>query len=405
MTPPVGEKFGAYAHSWLDQHAPRGNGAGSLSGAPQTPPSIEEQKRFQRALHEAGLAGITWPREYGGQGLTDVELAKFRDAARDYVLPVGAFIIGLGMPGETLLECGSEEQRRRYLPRMIRGEEIWCQLFSEPSAGSDVASLQTTAMRDGDGWVINGQKVWTSGAEYSDLGMLVARTDSSRSKHAGLTMFIVDMRSPGITVRPLRVATGEAPFNEVFFDNVRLPAESVVGEVDEGWRVVVAGLRHEREQLGTLVQSDRRPLSSEQLRELAGQLEIHLTESQRLALARLAVQETACRIFGEALRAQLAAGLDVGSRGSVAKLTQSACMALSVDVAAEVLGSDLGRTDDPRLAAVVREALETTGMSIAGGTDEIQRNIIAERVLGQPKDLGSDRNAPFNRARSNGDDR
>ena len=169
------------------------------------------QRAFQAKLYDAGFAGITWPAQYGGQGLTNAEQIAFSQEARNYALPVGAFVIGLGMPGPTLLECGTEEQKQRYLPPMLRGEEIWCQLFSEPGAGSDVASLQTSAVRDGDTWVLNGQKVWTSGAQYSDYGAVLARTDPAQPKHRGITMFIVDMHAPGVTVRPLRVATGSRP--------------------------------------------------------------------------------------------------------------------------------------------------------------------------------------------------
>ena len=192
--------------------------------------------------------------------------------ARDFALPVGAFVIGLGMPGPTILELGTEEQKQRYLPRLLRGEEIWCQLFSEPSGGSDVAALITTAVRDGDEWVLNGQKVWTSGAQYSDYGAVIARTDPTVPKHNGITMFILDMHAPGVTVRPLKVATGASPFNEVFFDQVRLPADSVIGEVDDGWRAAVIMLRNERVAIGTMAAPRTSPLSSHSLRGLAARL-------------------------------------------------------------------------------------------------------------------------------------
>ncbi len=184
---------------------------------------LAEQKAFQAKLYDAGFAGITWPKEYGGQGLTSAEQIAWSQESRDYDLPNGAFFIGISMPGNTILEVGTEAQKKRYLPKMLRGEEIWCQLFSEPGAGSDVASLQTSAVRDGDEWVLNGQKVWTSGAQFSDFGAILARTDPTKPKHNGISMFIVDMHAPGVTVRPLKVATGHSPFNEVFFDNVRDP--------------------------------------------------------------------------------------------------------------------------------------------------------------------------------------
>src|SRR6202012_860851 len=207
---------------------------------------IAEQKAFQASLFDAGFAGITWPKEYGGQGLTRAEQISWSQEARDYDLPNGVFFIGISMPGNTLVELGTDEQKKRYLPKMLRGEEIWCQLFSEPGAGSDVASLQTTAVRDGDEWVLNGQKVWTSGAQYSDLGAILARTDPTKPKHNGISMFIVDMHAPGVTVRPLKVATGASPFNEVFFDNVRLPADSVIASVNDGWGGAVGVVRGPR---------------------------------------------------------------------------------------------------------------------------------------------------------------
>ena len=216
-------EFRRRARAWLAASAPRKADADGVDAEPGAA-GIAEQKAFQAKLYDAGFAGITWPREYGGQGLTNAEQIAFSEEARDYALPTSAFLIGLGMPGPTILELGSEEQKKRYLPKMLRGEEIWCQLFSEPAAGSDVASLTTAAVRDGDEWILNGQKVWTSGAQYSDFGAVIARTDPAVPKHAGITMFIIDMHSPGVTVRPLKVATGTAPFNEVFFDQVRLPA-------------------------------------------------------------------------------------------------------------------------------------------------------------------------------------
>src|SRR6201992_1565412 len=240
--------FRKRARAWLTGNAPQGGG-GDEELEPG-PADIPAQKAFQAKLYQAGYAGITWPKEYGGQGLTNAEQIAFSTEAREYSLPTSAFLIGLGMPGPTILELGTEEQKKRYLPPMLRGEEIWCQLFSEPSGGSDVAALITTAVRDGDEWVLNGQKVWTSGAQHSDYGAVIARTDPTVPKHNGITMFIIDMHAPGVTVRPLKVATGAAPFNEVFFDNVRLPADSVIGTVNDGWRAAVVMLRNERVAIG-----------------------------------------------------------------------------------------------------------------------------------------------------------
>ena len=283
--------------SWLEANAPqRGR---DDEGGEQGRADIAAQKAFQAKLYDAGFAGITWPKEYGGQGLTDAEQIAFGQEARNYALPVGVFFIGLGMPGPTILELGTEEQKKRYLPKMLRGEEIWCQLFSEPAAGSDVASLTTSAVPDGDGWVLNGQKVWTSGAQYSDYGAVIARTDPTVPKHNGITMFIIDMHSPGVTVRPLKVATGATPFNEVYFDQVRLPAGSVIGEVNDGWRAAVVMLRNERVNIGTMGAPQTSPLSYQSMSSLAAKHGDSADAGLSRKLAELYVRERSVRLFGE----------------------------------------------------------------------------------------------------------
>src|SRR6516162_9579820 len=355
-------EFRIRARAWLEANAPRKASADDADGEPFAA-SIAEQKAFQAKLYDAGFAGITWPREYGGQGLTNAEQIAFSQEARDFALPTSAFIIGLGMPGPTILELGTEEQKKRYLPKLLRGAEIWCQLFSEPAAGSDVASLITTAARDGDEWVLNGQKVWTSGAQYSDFGAVIARTDPTVPKHAGITMFIVDMHSPGVTVRPLKVATGAAPFNEVFFDQVRLPADSVIGEVNKGWAAAVVMLRNERVAIGTSSAPRMSPLAYDSLSKVA---------------------------------ARLGRGTDPGlSR----RLAGAELGMFAAEVAGQVLGPAAVGFESDDVRAVVTAMIAVPGGSIAGGTNEIQRNIIGERVLGLPKDPGVDRNTPFNQLR------
>jgi alkylation response protein AidB-like acyl-CoA dehydrogenase len=386
------------ARAWLEENAPRRASADGESGEPGRA-GIAAQKAFQARLYDAGLAGITWPREYGGQGLTNAEQIAFGQEARDFALPVSAFIIGLGMPGPTILELGTEEQKKRYLPRLLRGEEIWCQLFSEPSGGSDVASLITTAVRDGDEWVLNGQKVWTSGAQYSDYGAVIARTDPTVPKHNGITMFIVDMRSPGVTVRPLKVATGATPFNEVFFDQVRLPADSVIGQVNDGWRAAVVMLRNERVAIGTMAAPRTSPLSYDSLSGLAARLGGDADVEVSRKLAELYARERSVRLFGQLLREEAMAGRDPGPRGSVAKLAGAELGIFASLVAADVLGPAAAGSDSADVRAVLTAMISAPGSSIAGGTNEIQRNIIGERVLGLPKDPGVDRGTPFNQLR------
>jgi alkylation response protein AidB-like acyl-CoA dehydrogenase len=396
MTAQDAEDFRSRARAWLEANAPRPSSDAAEIGGSN---GIKAQQAFQARLYDAGFAGITWPAQYGGQGLTNAEQIAFSDEARRFSLPVGAFIIGLGMPGPTILECGSEEQKQRYIRPMLRGEEIWCQLFSEPGAGSDVASLQSSAVRDGDTWILNGQKVWTSGAQYSDYGALLARTDPTRPKHQGISMFIVDMRAPGVTVRPLRVATGSAPFNEVFFDNVRLGPGSLIGRENEGWAAAVVMLRNERVAIGTLTASRSNPLGSESLRELAVKLDRAGDPAVQRRLAELYARERAYGLFGQLLREEAMSGQPPGARGSVAKLAGAELAAFAAAVAADVLGDAIAGYDSDELRAVVTSIVAVPGGSIAGGTNEIQRNIIGERVLGLAKDPGVDRNTPFNQLR------
>jgi alkylation response protein AidB-like acyl-CoA dehydrogenase len=390
------------ARAWLEQHAPRRGDA--EHGEPRRA-DIAAQKAFQAKLYDAGFAGITWPNEYGGQGLTNAEQIAFSQVARDFALPVGAFTIGLGMPGPTILELGTEDQKKRYLPKLLRGEEIWCQLFSEPSAGSDVASLITTAVQvKGDGeaggeWLLNGQKVWTSGAQYSDYGAVIARTDPTVPKHNGITMFILDMRSPGVTVRPLKVATGASPFNEVFFDQVRLPADSVIGEVNDGWHAAVVMLRNERVTIGTMAAPRNSPLSYDSLSGLAARLGTGAGAGLSRKLAELYARERSVQLFGQLLREEAMAGRDPGPRGSVAKLAGAELGVFASLVAAEVLGPAAAASDREDVRAVLNGMISAPGGSIAGGTNEIQRNIIGERVLGLPKDPGVDRSTPFSQLR------
>jgi alkylation response protein AidB-like acyl-CoA dehydrogenase len=396
----MSEDFRSRARTWLAANAPRrGSDEEAEAQVRGQAAVLAEQKEFQARLYDAGFAGITWPAEYGGQGLGSAEQIAWSQESRDYDLPNGVFFIGISMPGNTLLEVGTEEQKKRYLRKMLRGEEIWCQLFSEPGAGSDVASLQTSAVRDGDDWVLNGQKVWTSGAQYSDFGAILARTDPAQPKHNGISMFIVDMHAPGVTVRPLKVATGHSPFNEVFFDNVRIPAGALVGEVNKGWDAAVVMLRHERIAIGTMGGSRTSPLAFDSLRDLAAGLGRTSDQGVRRELAELYARGRAMQLFALLLREETMAGRMPGARGSVAKLAGSELGRFAGNVAADVLGDQLAGFDAEEFAAVSTSIVAVPGGAIAGGTSEIQRNIIGERVLGLAKDPGVDRSTPFNQLR------
>jgi alkylation response protein AidB-like acyl-CoA dehydrogenase len=358
---------------------------------------LVEAKRFQAALHDAGFAGITWPVKYGGQGLGQAEQLAFNDVAKDFTLPVDPFIIGLGMCGPTLVDLGTDAQKSRYIRPLLRGEEIWCQLFSEPGAGSDVASLQTRAVRDGDSWVLSGQKVWTTVAQLADFGAVLARTNPDVPKHRGLTMFIIDMHAPGVTVRPLRVMTGAAPFNEVYFSDVRLPSDAVIGAVDNGWHAAVTMLGHERVAIGTSVPRKSNPLAFAALVETAKRHGQHTDPVVRDKLVELYLRERSLALFTSRLRQEASAGRNLGARGSVAKLLAATLGTQAVDVAGLVAGPEVvaWAPDDDRAAELSTAVTGTPGLAIAGGTNEIQRNIIGERVLGLPKEPQVDRDVPF----------
>jgi alkylation response protein AidB-like acyl-CoA dehydrogenase len=390
------EEFRAKASAWLKANAKRFDEA-EAGREKDSGVSLAESKAFMKSMHAAGFVGITFPREYGGQGLSTAEQTVWNELVADYDLPTQPFTIGLGMPAPTILALGTEEQKRRYLPPLLSGEEIWCQLFSEPDGGSDVASLRTSATRTGDGWVLNGQKTWTSHAQHADYGAIIARTDPTVPKHGGITMFSVDMHAPGITVRPLRVATGESPFNEVFFDGVEVPADAMLGEVNNGWSAVLTMLTFERI-LSTRGRRRANPLGYDNLAR-------HITERGRKSetyvrrrLAEVYAREVSLDAFAKFLHADSVAGNPIGARGSAAKLAEAEYGLWASTVVQDIFGLDLAAGDDS-LKTVLVSVINQSGMSTAGGTNEIQRNIVAERVLGLPKDPGVDKSIPFNRIR------
>jgi alkylation response protein AidB-like acyl-CoA dehydrogenase len=396
--------FSARVRAWLEQNAARLDLVSDDEG--ESLAGLEVAKQFQAALFDAGLAGLSWPERYGGQGLTMEHQLVFNVEAEDYVLPTGPFIIGLGMCAPTLLEFGTEEQRLRHVPKMLRGDEVWCQLFSEPGAGSDVAGLQTRAVRDGDEWVVNGQKVWTSGGHYSDFGLLIARTNVDVPKHLGISMFVVDMRSPGVTVRPLRQMTGDTGFNEVFFDDVRIPAANLVGEVDRGWQAAIATLMNERVSIGAGGGGLGRRIGGGEfssLVELARAHGVLRDPVLRQSLAGIYIEQRLLELLSERIRADVQAGRTPGPEGSIAKLAGSALHRSAADLAVEILGEagaawPTGDQDSQRWTHAL---LQGPGNSIAGGTPEIMRNILGERVLRLPKEPQVDRDIPF-RARKVG---
>ena len=386
------DDFRAGAREWLEANAPRRGD--DEQGHHWT---VASGRAFQARLHDAGFAGISWPAAYGGQGLTTADERAFDEEARDYDLPFGLFAIGLGMCGPTLIDLGTEELKRRYIRPMLRGEEIWCQLFSEPGAGSDVAGLQTRAVADGDRWAVTGQKVWTSRAEHADYGIVIARTDPDRPKHDGITMFVVDMHAPGVTVRPLRDMTGGATFNEVFFDGVRIATDHVVGEVNQGWAAALTMLMHERVSIGGRARPRGSASTFESLVAEARARGLDRDPAVRQRLADLYVRERVVQLFGSRLAQEARLGRNPGSRGSVGKLAGAELARYSADVAAELLGGDAIAWDPPNRDARrwAGTLLAAPAAGIAGGTNEVQRNIIGDRVLGLPREPQVDRGVPF----------
>jgi alkylation response protein AidB-like acyl-CoA dehydrogenase len=390
----------AKARQWLDEHA--------STFACTDPGDFEAGRPLRRALWDAGLLGITLDPAYGGQGLSAEHQRAWEEEASAYALPPIGEPVTTGICAPTLLDFGTEDQKRAHIPGMIRGDEVWTQLLSEPGAGSDLAGLQSRATRDGDEYVLNGQKVWTSGALDSDFALCVARTDATLPKHRGLSMFIVDLKVPGVTIRPLRQMTGDAHFNEVFLDDVRVRAAAIVGRENDGWHALTAMLTHERLALGAGTGAGgsgagwSRPMSSRLIdlalrRGLAGEAVV------RQELAKLYMAERVLGFMGQKMRDEIAAGIEVGARGSVAKLAtallarQSSSLGLAIGGPASLAWEH----DDDEGAALARECCFSPMTAIAGGTSEIQRNTIGERVLGLPKEPQVDRDIPFNQILQN----
>ncbi len=401
------EAFRRRVRAFLDEHAPqpaprRDDGAGGPVGASPLAPAGEDAvaraQRFQALLFDAGLAGITWPVEYGGRGLSQAHQRVFNEEVAGREVPTGIYTIGHGMCGPTILEHGTEEQKQRYIRPMLRGEEIWCQLFSEPGAGSDVASLQSRAVRDGDEYVLSGQKVWTSGAHYCHYGIVIARTDPDQPKHRGISMFIVDMKAPGVTVRPLRQITGGSNFNEVFFDDVRIPADHLVGGLNEGWRASITMLMNERVAIGAGGAGRNRGTGGvTPYVRAARERGLDRDPVIRQGLAELYTRQQIQGYIGMRVREAVRTGRAPGPEGSVAKLFGAQLARFASDLGMRIAGT-AGVAWEPGDQGAERwsmAVLSAPGSAIAGGTNEIQRNIIGERVLGLPKDPQVDRDVPF----------
>jgi alkylation response protein AidB-like acyl-CoA dehydrogenase len=371
------------------EHDPRGEG------------SLAVGRAFQQKLAEAGLAGLTYPREYGGQGLGPEYEKVWREEAAKHPLMTSQLTISQGMCLPVLAEFGTHEQKAKYLARVISAEEVWCQMFSEPGAGSDVASLQTRAVRDGDEWILNGQKVWTTLAHACERGIIIARTDPDRPKHAGISMFIIDLDAPGVEIRPIHQIDGGKHFNEIFFTDVRIPAENLIPPENDGWRLSTAMLMYERVAIGTGQQAGVRHEQADALINAARRRGVLDDPVIRQELMRIYSAEVCASLVALTTRARLKAGQTPGPGGSLGKLAGANIAAMLRQVALRIQGPGgaAWSPDDDGGDRWARAALSSFASGIAGGTNEIQKNIIGDRVLGLPREPAVDRGVPFKELR------
>jgi alkylation response protein AidB-like acyl-CoA dehydrogenase len=352
--------------------------------------TYEKRRAWQKTMHDAGWVGISWPKEYGGRGASLIERVIWEDeyaAARAPVLP-GA--MALNLVGPTIIAWGTDEQRKRHLPKILTGEQTWAQGFSEPNAGSDLANLQTKAIDRGDHWLVNGQKVWTSGAQFHAWILLLVRTNPDAPKHKGISALLVDLKTPGITVRPLVLATGHAHFNEVFFEDVKIPKENLLGPINEGWKVSTTTLMHERHSAG----GRNNDAQVARLMALAKTLPVDEQTAwddprTRQKLAQLAIDCAAFKYTRLRNLTRQLRGEPPGPEGSILKLTGSELGLRIAEAAGDLLGVH-ALVNEP--SALVPDAprwfnriVAARQYTISAGTSEIQRNIIGERVLGLPK--------------------
>jgi alkylation response protein AidB-like acyl-CoA dehydrogenase len=393
--------FRAEARAWLDANAElrqSDDPPADVLGERSDPAVIQAAKDWQQKKADAKWACLTWPEEYGGRGATSIQSVIWNQEEARYRTPPNIFGIGLGMCGPTLMTHGTPEQKARWLPDLLSGRKVWCQLFSEPNAGSDLAGLRSTAVLDGDDWVINGQKIWTTGAQFCEWGILVVRSDANAAKHSGLTYFVVDMHSPGVEIRPITQINGGQGFNEVFFNDVRIPDDQRISEVGNGWAVAITTLMNERASIGgggggstaDLVKLARNI-------EVAGQPLIEQS-AVREKIARFYTRIKGVKMTGNRSLSALSQGKTPGPESSLGKLIGARVAQEMAAFAMELQGT-AGAINDHSASAQSADwqerYLAVPGLRIAGGTDEILRNIIAERVLGLPPEARADKGIAF----------
>jgi alkylation response protein AidB-like acyl-CoA dehydrogenase len=394
--------FRAEVRAWLETNAElRGpeEGGGVALGERVDDETLRAAKAWQKKKADAGWACIRWPEEYGGRGATAIQGVIWGQEESKFKTAPNIFGIGHGMCGPTVMTHGTPEQKERWIPKLLSGEDIWCQLFSEPSAGSDLAGLRATAVKDGDDWIINGQKTWTTGAQFCDWGILVVRSDPNAAKHAGLSYFVVDMHSAGIEIKPIVQINGGTGFNEVFFDDVRIPDANRLSEVGNGWAVAITTLMNERASIGG---GGGRAGIGDLLR-LAGEIELNgapaIEDSGvRQKIADFYVRSKAVQYTGNRTVSALSQGKTPGPEASLGKLVGAVLIQEIAAYGIELQGA-AGVFNDADHAAHEgtwqERYLGIPGLRVAGGTDEVLRNIIAERVLGLPPEARVDKGIAF----------
>ncbi len=392
--------YRAKAHAFLSAHVrPKGSEKETLQKRLSEAVYLAAAKAYQKSKAENGFAGITWPKDQGGQGLSPIYSVIFGQEESKFDAPAGPFTIGLGMCVPTVIAFASSTQKERFVGPALRGDEIWCQLFSEPSAGSDVAGLKTRAVRDGDDWVINGQKVWTSGAHYSDWGIVLVRTNPDKAKHKGLSMFFVDMKSQGIEVRPIHQMSGGSNFNEVYFTDVRVSNDQLLGGEGNGWSVALVTLMNERLAVGGSPGPDYKEIF-DWAHHVPGLDGSTLAEdpSFRQKLADWAVRAEGYKLAKFRTMTALSKGETPGPESSIGKIITANQLQDMTNTAIESMDHFGIITEEghaPRDGVFQQSFMWAAGLRIAGGTDEILKNIIAERILGLPGDVRVDKDVAF----------
>jgi acyl-CoA dehydrogenase len=397
--------FRTQVRDWIDANAPKHledelKRASFGSNGVVSEDPIAAGKAWQKKKAEAGWACLHWPKEYGGAARTPIERVIWGQEEGPYAALTGVFTIGHGMCGPTVMSWASEEHKRKLLPPLASGEHVWCQLFSEPASGSDLAGLRTRAVKADDGsgdWIINGQKIWTSGAQYSDWGLLITRTNPDVPKHKGLTMFFLSMKTLGVEIRPIKQANGQSSFNEVYFTDVRIPDNQRLGEVGQGWEVSLTTLMNERLSIGSGMSTGFPELFRYCLEaEIDGRPAVE-DSSVRSRLAQIAVKQSGLKYTGMRAISALSKGEIPGPENSIGKLVAGATMQ-DLSMFALDLQGEAGAVwdeDSPQQGRFQAMLMRSPATRIEGGSDEILRNIIGERVLGLPGDIRVDKDVAF----------